>query len=96
MFLLPVHTMFPELNVSAVVLGFCMRIVMAANLGGLKSQYTSFCAMSLRLRFVRPNEKVATQFCTSMLGRSSSDGFSCEISYLLFPIVLLLISCDTP
>ena len=33
MFLLPVHTMFPELNVSAVVLGFCMRIVMAANFG---------------------------------------------------------------
>ncbi len=76
MFLLPVHTIFPELNVSAVVFGFCMRIVMAANLGGLKSQYTSFCDMSLKFRLVRPNEKVATQFCMSILGVSSSDGLS--------------------
>lgn len=88
--------MLPELKVSAVVLGFCMRIVMAANLGGLKSQYTSFCEISLRLRLVNPNEKVATQFCILMTGVSLVVGCSCDMSYLLFPIVIVLISCDTP
>ena len=43
-----------------------------------------------------PRENVATQFCTSMLGVSSLDGLSCDMSYLLFPIVRVLISFDTP
>lgn len=62
MFFEPVHTMLPDEKVSAVVLGFRIRIVMAANFGGLKSVKTSLCEICRRFKFFRPNEKVATQF----------------------------------
>ena len=43
-----------------------------------------------------PREKVATQFCMSIVGVSSVEGLSSDMSYLLFPIVRVLISFDTP
>lgn len=52
--------------------------------------------MSLRFKLVSPRENVATQFCILMGGVSRLDGWSSDMSYLLFPIVRVLINCDTP
>ena len=60
--LVPVHTILPELNTSAVDFGSLILIMAAANLLGLYSQFLTFNAIDLRSNLA-PKLQVATKFC---------------------------------
>ena len=61
--LAPVHTIFPDRNINAVVLGSLIRMIAAANLRGLYSLLRALSAIYLRSIFA-PRLQVATMFCT--------------------------------
>ncbi len=58
----PVHTIFPEAKINAVVLGTLSLIITAANLQGLYSAFLAYNAICFRLSG-QFRLTVATMFC---------------------------------
>ena len=84
----PVQTTFPDLKMRAVVFGSLIRIIHAANLLGLYSEFLARKAIYLRSSS-QPRLKVETMFYSLGLYLSSGSGTTfCMLIWLPFSTIL--------